>query len=127
MRRSEHGNGEANGWEPDPLIMDERFVSVHVKDKGQFIFSACSHAGLINVLKHAREVFPAVPLYGAMGGLHLSGATEKIIPDTIRDLQAFGLQLIAPGHCTGWRALTALAGVFGDALVPSAVGKKYLI
>ena len=127
MRRSEHGNGEANGWEPDPLIMDERFVSVHVKDKGQFIFSACSHAGLINVLTHARELFPAVPLYGAMGGLHLSGATEKIIPDTIRDLQAFGLQLIAPGHCTGWRALTALAGVFGDALVPSAVGKKYLI
>ena len=127
MRRSEHGNGEANGWEPDPLIMDERFVSVHVKDKGQFIFSACSHAGLINVLTHARELFPAVPPYGAMGGLHLSGATEKIIPDTIRDLQAFGLQLIAPGHCTGWRALTALAGVVGDALVPSAVGKKYLI
>ena len=123
VRRSEDGSG----WEPDPLIIDERFVSVHVKDKGQFIFSACSHAGLINVLKHARELFPAVPLYGAMGGLHLSGATEKIIPDTIRDLQTFGLQLIAPGHCTGWRALTALAGVFGDALVPSAVGKKYLI
>ncbi|MGQ0653155.1 MAG: MBL fold metallo-hydrolase [Betaproteobacteria bacterium] len=123
MRRSADGNG----WEPDPLIMDERFVSVHVKEKGQFIFSACSHAGLINVLRHAREVFPSVPLYGAMGGLHLSGATEKIIPDTMRDLQSFGLKLLAPGHCTGWRALSAMARVFGDELVPSAVGKKYLI
>lgn len=123
MRRSADGKG----WEPDPLIMDERFVSVHVKDKGQFIFSACSHAGLINVLKHARGLFPAVPLYGAMGGLHLSGSTEKIIPDTIRDLQTFGLKLVAPGHCTGWRALTAMASVFGDELAPSAVGKKYLI
>lgn len=123
MRR----NVDGKGWDPDPLIMDERFVSVHVKDKGQFIFTACSHAGLINVLKHARQLFPGVPLYGAMGGLHLSGSTEKIIPDTMRDLQAFGLKLVAPGHCTGWRALTAMARVFGDELVPSAVGKKYLI
>jgi 7,8-dihydropterin-6-yl-methyl-4-(beta-D-ribofuranosyl)aminobenzene 5'-phosphate synthase len=30
-------------WENDPLIIDERFVSVPVKDKGQFVFSACSH------------------------------------------------------------------------------------
>jgi 7,8-dihydropterin-6-yl-methyl-4-(beta-D-ribofuranosyl)aminobenzene 5'-phosphate synthase len=123
MRRSADGKA----WDPDPLIMDERFVSVHVRDKGQFIFSACSHAGLINVLTHARELFPAVPLFGAMGGLHLSGSTEKIIPDTIRDLQTFGLRLVAPGHCTGWRALTAMARVFGDELVPSAVGKKYLM
>lgn len=123
MRRSEDGQS----WEPDPLIMDERFVSVHVKDKGQFVFSACSHAGLINVLNHASSTFPAVPLYGVMGGLHLSGITEKIIPDTIGDLKKFGLQLLAPGHCTGWRALSAMAKEFGDELVPSAVGKKYVI
>jgi 7,8-dihydropterin-6-yl-methyl-4-(beta-D-ribofuranosyl)aminobenzene 5'-phosphate synthase len=62
-----------------------------------------------------------------MGGLHLSGVTEKIIPDTINDLKEFGLRLLAPGHCTGWRALTAMARTFGDELVPSAVGKRYLI
>ena len=123
VRRSDDGKS----WVPDPLLMDERFISVHVKDKGQFVFSACSHAGLINVLNHARSTFPAVPLYGVMGGLHLSGVTEKIIPDTVSDLKSFGLKLLAPGHCTGWRALTAMAKVFGDELVPSAVGKKYVI
>jgi 7,8-dihydropterin-6-yl-methyl-4-(beta-D-ribofuranosyl)aminobenzene 5'-phosphate synthase len=123
LRRSSDGKS----WEPDPLIMDERFISVHVKDKGQFVFSACSHAGLINVLNHARALFPKVSLYGAMGGLHLSGVTEKIIPDTIGDLKGFGLKLLAPGHCTGWRALSAMARVFGDELVPSAVGKRYVI
>ena len=123
LRRSDDGQS----WEPDPLLMDERFISVHVKDKGQFIFSACSHAGLINVLNHARSVFPSVPLYGVMGGLHLSGVTEKIIPDTIGDLKRFKLKLLAPGHCTGWRAISAMAREFGDELVPSAVGKRYLI
>jgi len=123
VRRSEDGQS----WEPDPLIMDERFVSVRVKDKGQFVFSACSHAGLINVLTHARSTFPEVPLYGVMGGLHLSGVTEKIIPETISDLKGFGLKMVAPGHCTGWRAIAAMARVFGEELVPSAVGKRYLI
>jgi 7,8-dihydropterin-6-yl-methyl-4-(beta-D-ribofuranosyl)aminobenzene 5'-phosphate synthase len=123
VRRSEDGQS----WEPDPLLMDERFISVHVKDKGQFVFSACSHAGLINVLNHARSLFPGVPLYGVMGGLHLSGSTEKIIPETIEDLKSFDLKLLAPGHCTGWRALTAMTRVFGDELVPSAVGKRYSI
>jgi 7,8-dihydropterin-6-yl-methyl-4-(beta-D-ribofuranosyl)aminobenzene 5'-phosphate synthase len=118
---------DAEPWQPDPLIMDERFVSIHLKDKGQFVLSACSHAGLINVLKHARSLFPDVPLYGVMGGLHLSGSTEKIIPETVRDLKSFGLKLVAAGHCTGWRALAAMARELGEELVPSAVGKKYLI
>jgi 7,8-dihydropterin-6-yl-methyl-4-(beta-D-ribofuranosyl)aminobenzene 5'-phosphate synthase len=118
---------DGTSWEPDPLIMDERFVSVNVKGKGQFVFSACSHAGLINVLTHARSLFASVPLYGVMGGLHLSGINERVIPQTVADLKKFGLKVLAPGHCTGWRALSQMAREFGDELVPSAVGKKYLI
>jgi 7,8-dihydropterin-6-yl-methyl-4-(beta-D-ribofuranosyl)aminobenzene 5'-phosphate synthase len=121
-----HVQRAADGrWEPDPLIMDERFVAVHVKGRGQLVFSACSHAGIVNVLTHARGLRSDVPLYGAMGGLHLSGSTEKIIPDTVGDLRRFGLAVLAPGHCTGWRAMSALAREFGDELVPSAVGKRY--
>jgi 7,8-dihydropterin-6-yl-methyl-4-(beta-D-ribofuranosyl)aminobenzene 5'-phosphate synthase len=120
-------SADGKAWEPDPLIMDERFVSVNVKGKGQIVFSACSHAGLINVLTHARSVFPAVPLYGAMGGLHLSGINERVIPQTVADLKQFGLKLLAPGHCTGWRAMSHIAQEFGEELVPSAVGKRYLI
>jgi len=123
VRRSD----DDQSWEPDPLIMDERFLAAHVKGKGQIVFSACSHAGIVNVLAHARSVWPSVPLYGVMGGLHLSGATEKIIPETVADLQKFDLKLLAPGHCTGWRAMSAMASVFGDQLVPSAVGKRYAV
>ena len=119
-------SADGTSWEPDPLIMDERFVAVHVKDKGVMVFSSCSHAGIVNVLIHARDAASA-PLFGAMGGLHLSGVTEKVIPDTVRDLKRFGLKVFAPGHCTGWRALVAMAREFGDELAPSAVGKRYLL
>ena len=114
-------------WEPDPLIMDERFLAVNVKEKGVVVFTACSHAGVVNVLSHAQTLFPDTPLYAVMGGLHLSGlGLEKIIPNTIKDLSSFGLKMIVPGHCTGWRAVTALVNAFGEeVVVPSAVGKLY--
>ena len=34
---------------------------------------------------------------------------------------------IAAGHCTGWRAMTALVNAFGDKIVtPTAVGKRFV-
>jgi 7,8-dihydropterin-6-yl-methyl-4-(beta-D-ribofuranosyl)aminobenzene 5'-phosphate synthase len=120
-RRTEDGLG----WEPDPLLMDERFVAVRVKDKGVVVFTACSHAGVINVMTHARSCFPGPPLFGVMGGFHLSGGNERVIPETVEAMRAFDLKTIAAAHCTGWRAVTALAAAFGDAVAPSAVGKTY--
>lgn len=115
------------GWEPDPLIMDERYAAIHIKGKGIVVFTACSHAGVINVLKNAQEVFDPVPLYGVMGGFHLSGkACEEIIPETIEDLKSFNLKVIVPGHCTGWRAVHKLVEAFGeDTVIMSAVGQSH--
>jgi 7,8-dihydropterin-6-yl-methyl-4-(beta-D-ribofuranosyl)aminobenzene 5'-phosphate synthase len=117
---------DGTGWELDELIMDERFLAVNVAGKGLVVFSACSHAGIVNVLKCAKVTFGNIPLYCAVGGLHLSGATERIIPDTVEAMREFGLSVIAAGHCTGWRAMTALANAFGEhKLVPLAVGKRF--
>lgn len=108
--------------------MDERYVAAHVKGKGAIVFTACSHAGVINVLKDARNVFGDVPLHAVMGGFHLSGQQiEEIIPDTINDMKGFGLKRIVPAHCTGWRAVGALVQAFGEeCIVPSAVGRQFV-
>ncbi|MCP3727460.1 MBL fold metallo-hydrolase [Paraburkholderia sp. CNPSo 3272] len=123
----QHRLGPDGEWELDELLVDERFVAVHIANKGLFVFTACSHAGLINVLTHARNRFPDLPIYGVLGGFHLSGATESIIPDTVEALEQFSLSLIAAAHCTGWRAMGALADRFKDRVVPSAVGKRFLL
>ena len=115
-------------WEPDPWVMDERYLAVNVRDKGIFVFTACSHAGLINVLRDARDRFTPTPLYGVMGGFHLAGEIfEAIIPETVRDLEEFDLKVIVPGHCTGWRAVHRMVDAFGETVVvPSAVGRRHL-
>lgn len=119
---------DGSAWEPDPWLMDERYVAAHVKGKGAVVFTACSHAGVINVLKDARSAFGDVPLHAVMGGFHLSGQQiEEIIPDTINDMKGFGLKRIVPAHCTGWRAVNALVQAFGEELiVPSAVGRQFV-
>jgi 7,8-dihydropterin-6-yl-methyl-4-(beta-D-ribofuranosyl)aminobenzene 5'-phosphate synthase len=64
-------------------------------------------------------------LHGVLGGFHLAGANERLIPDTVDSLHAFNLTTIAAAHCTGWRAVSALSNAFGEAVVPAAVGKMY--
>ena len=115
------------GWEPDPWIIDERWLGVNVAGKGLVVFTGCSHAGVVNVLKDAHAKFQGVPLHCVLGGLHLSGPTEKIIPETVEGLREFSLVYIAAGHCTGWRATAALVAAFGDQVVtPTAVGKRFV-
>lgn len=121
-----HYRQAADGqWESDPWIMDERFLAAHVQGKGIAIFTGCSHAGVVNICRHAQEVFPGVPLYALVGGLHLVYPNEGIIPETIAELRTFGLRVIIPGHCTGWRAVHALIEAFGEEIVdPLAVGSR---
>src|SRR5512135_2446429 len=124
-----HYRQAADGqWEPDPWIMDERFLAARVQGKGIAIFTGCSHAGVVNICRHAQEVFPDVPLYALVGGLHLVAPNEDIIPETIAALRPFGLRVIIAGHCTGWRAIHALISAFGEGVVdPLAVGSRQIL
>ncbi len=119
-------NDDTQEWEEDELLMDERFLAVHVRNKGLVIFSACSHAGIVNVLHETTRRFPGIPIYVIMGGFHLAGTNERIISETVTDLKQFKVNHIVPAHCTGWRAVNALVDEFGDTIVlPSAVGKRF--
>jgi 7,8-dihydropterin-6-yl-methyl-4-(beta-D-ribofuranosyl)aminobenzene 5'-phosphate synthase len=52
---------------------------------------------------------------------------EARIGDTVRDLaERVEPGFVAPGHCTGWRAKTALAAAFAPGrYAPSVVGSSY--
>jgi metal-dependent hydrolase (beta-lactamase superfamily II) len=62
--------------------------------------------------------------------LHLAGTTvEDRIEPTVKDLtDLVAPRIVAPGHCTGWRAAAALASAFSTTrYAPSVVGTRYLL
>ena len=123
-----HQSRRGDEWASDPLIMDERFVAAHVSGRGVSVLSACSHAGIVNACLSARTAFDGESVDVALGGYHLAGAPmEPRIPETIRDLQALiQPRVVAPGHCTGWRAKSELAQTFAPGgYAPSVVGSRY--
>jgi 7,8-dihydropterin-6-yl-methyl-4-(beta-D-ribofuranosyl)aminobenzene 5'-phosphate synthase len=119
------GKGQA-----DPLILDERFLAMQVRGRGVSVLSACSHAGMVNACLGARDAFGGAGLDMVLGGFHLSGkAMERRIEATVGDLdRRVQPRVVAPGHCTGWRAKAALASAFAPKrYAPSAVGALYVL
>jgi 7,8-dihydropterin-6-yl-methyl-4-(beta-D-ribofuranosyl)aminobenzene 5'-phosphate synthase len=113
------------GWEPDTWIWDDQAVVCHVKDKGLVVLSSCSHAGVINVLKHARRLTGIDKIHAFVGGLHLTGGLfEPIIPRTLSELARIAPDVIVPGHCTGWRATHELARQLPAAYIQPSVGTR---
>lgn len=115
---------------PDPLILDERFLAAEVRGRGVTLLSACSHAGVVNVGLAAQGAWPDRPIDLLLGGFHLAGAgMESRIGATVDDLDhVVDPRIVAPGHCTGWRAKAALAARFApDRYAPSFVGSTYVL
>lgn len=91
------------------------------------MFTGCSHAGVVNVAKHAIELGDGSPLYAVVGGFHLADAEPEKIQSTARDLKALGVKLLLAGHCTGWRAKFEIQNQMPGCLVPSFVGSKFVL
>jgi 7,8-dihydropterin-6-yl-methyl-4-(beta-D-ribofuranosyl)aminobenzene 5'-phosphate synthase len=116
------------GWEPDPLILDDQALAVRVRGKGLVVLTGCGHAGAVNICRHALRLTGTTTLTGLLGGFHLTGpAFEPIIEPTVAALHDLTPEVIVPAHCTGWRAQHRLSSALPHAFVPNAVGTTFTI
>jgi 7,8-dihydropterin-6-yl-methyl-4-(beta-D-ribofuranosyl)aminobenzene 5'-phosphate synthase len=114
----------------DPLILDERFFAARVRGRGVSVLSSCSHAGVVNAALGAQGACRGEPIDVILGGYHLAGqGMESRIEPTVHDLaNRIKPRVVAPGHCTGWRAKAALAHTFAPGHYgPSVVGSLYAL
>jgi 7,8-dihydropterin-6-yl-methyl-4-(beta-D-ribofuranosyl)aminobenzene 5'-phosphate synthase len=113
-------------WQSDPLIWDERAIAINIRGKGLVVLSGCAHAGIINTISYAQQITGTENVHAVMGGFHLAGKEfENRIQPTIKELQRINPKLIASSHCTGWRAMCAIAKTFPKAFVWNSVGNFY--
>lgn len=115
-------------WEPDPYIHDDQAIVMHVKGKGLVVLTGCGHAGAINTIRHAQALTGVQQIDAVMGGFHLSGLLfEHIIAPTVAAFKALGPEMIVPAHCTGWKAIHAIARELPGAFVQNSVGTRFLL
>lgn len=113
-------------WSKDPLVLDDQALVVHVRDKGLVVMTGCGHAGVVNTVSYARRLTGVEHVHAIIGGFHLSGPLfEPLIPKVCAAFSRFAPDVIVAAHCTGWRAMHALAAAFPGAFVPNCVGSRF--
>jgi 7,8-dihydropterin-6-yl-methyl-4-(beta-D-ribofuranosyl)aminobenzene 5'-phosphate synthase len=115
-----------SSWQPDPLILDDQALIVHVANRGLLVLTGCGHAGIINILRYAQRLTGVTTLHAVIGGFHLSGpAFEPIIGETVSALDQLAADVVVPAHCTGWKATHAIAAALPAAFIQNSVGTTF--
>jgi len=97
-------------------VPDDQALVVRVDGIGLVVLTGCSHAGVVNSVAAAKAVTGDDAVHAVMGGFHLGfpGTPESKTERTIEALTRLDLDLVAPMHCSGIRAMGAFASAFGD-------------
>jgi len=109
----------------DPLADD---LSLFIDSpKGLIILLGCAHAGLLNIIEHARKVTGQDKIYLLLGGTHLKFSGEEQLKATLGRLEELNIEQLGVSHCTGLRQAQILAERFGNRFFNATVGTEVLI
>jgi 7,8-dihydropterin-6-yl-methyl-4-(beta-D-ribofuranosyl)aminobenzene 5'-phosphate synthase len=104
-------------------IIDDLSIVVNVNGKGLVVVVGCSHAGIVNIIRHARKITGVEKVAAVIGGFHLIEASKERIQKTAAALKEMDIELLAPGHCTGLKASAEIARELGNRFAQLHVGK----
>jgi len=112
-----------HGEEINDRVLDDQALWMDVDGVGPFVITGCAHAGTVNTLLQVQRIGHFQHIHGWVGGTHLVGRSEEYLQQTVRHLEQFGLSLISPCHCTGFKATTRLWQAFPNAFVLNFCGR----
>jgi 7,8-dihydropterin-6-yl-methyl-4-(beta-D-ribofuranosyl)aminobenzene 5'-phosphate synthase len=92
-------------------FMPDDTALAYKSGEGLVIITGCSHAGICNIVEHARRVCEEDRVIDIVGGLHLLNPSEKQMAGTLDYLKELGLKQLHASHCTDLASKVALASV----------------
>jgi 7,8-dihydropterin-6-yl-methyl-4-(beta-D-ribofuranosyl)aminobenzene 5'-phosphate synthase len=91
-------------------------------DRGLVIVTGCSHQGIVEILRRAKELFDR-PIHLVFGGFHLGGKEDAELEEIIRHFKEIGVERCGGTHCTGDRAIELFKKAYGESYVPMGTGR----
>lgn len=110
-------------YEPDP--MDHEQILVIREPEGLYVFSGCSHRGVLPAVRYARELFQGEGIAALIAGMHLYKADADARKKVVDSLIAEDMDLVMPVHCTGINAICDLKAALGEKCVVATAGSSY--
>lgn len=105
---------------PGTLELRELSLVINTSE-GLVIVVGCSHPGIDKIVESAAAINPRIHFIA--GGFHLVVAPDSEIEKIVTTLHdRFSVDYVAPGHCTGEPAFTALKKAFGDHYMYAGLG-----
>jgi len=90
--------------------------------KGLIIVTGCSHQGIVNVLRRAKEILDK-PICLVFGGFHLGDKPEAEVQGIIAAFKELKVEKCGATHCTGDRPIAMFKKAFGENYVPMGTGR----
>jgi 7,8-dihydropterin-6-yl-methyl-4-(beta-D-ribofuranosyl)aminobenzene 5'-phosphate synthase len=110
---------------PGSLELHELSLAIKAPN-GMVLVVGCSHPGIDKIVEAASTIDPRIHLI--VGGFHLVVASDAEIQKIVTALHdIFDVQYVAPGHCTGEPAFTALKKAFGDRYLFAGLGTTFAL
>ncbi|SMP45670.1 7,8-dihydropterin-6-yl-methyl-4-(beta-D-ribofuranosyl)aminobenzene 5'-phosphate synthase [Anoxynatronum buryatiense] len=92
----------------DDYSMDDSALC-YTGPEGLVIITGCSHAGICNIMEHARAVCGDERVHDVIGGFHLLDPEEEQMNGTAAYFQSRGVKQAHPCHCTDLKSKIELA------------------
>ncbi len=97
-----------------------------VKDKGLVVLTSCSHRGVINTVRQAKEASGIDKVHAVIGGFHVVPPLgDDYINKTIAEFRGIDPDYLITAHCTGDRFYDLARAALGDKVIHSAVGMRF--
>ncbi|MDD3170128.1 MAG: MBL fold metallo-hydrolase [Eubacteriales bacterium] len=108
----------------------EQFLSIRLRDKngksrGIFVFSGCSHTGVIPCIQYAKSLFPGERIMGLLAGMHLYNSDAESRNHILGQIASEEMDYVLPVHCTGIFAICDLRGLMKERCIPAGAGDKF--
>ena len=90
--------------------------------KGLIIVTGCSHQGIVNILKRAREMRDK-PIRLVFGGFHLGRKSDAEMQEIIAGFKSLKVEKCGATHCTGDAQIAMFKKAFGENYIPMGTGR----
>ena len=99
-----------DGIEKDDFLFDDSALA-YKSSEGLVIITACSHAGICNIVEYARKVCGDFRVVDIVGGFHLLNPSAEQLQKTIAYMKSLRPVSVHACHCTDLSSKIALSRV----------------